>query len=295
MRFNKLLTAGTLALSHLPMPLLYAASSAVAAVACTFRIYRYGVVKQNLSRALPELSPAERRRVMHQFYRHLTDSAVEWLKMLTISDEKLRRRVEFRNFDLLNEDVANGHSVILYLGHYGNWELVPTITWVLPPQLTCAQIYRPPRDHAFDTLMQRIRNRFGALNIPQKRAVRTLLTLHSQGTQTITGFLADQRPNSSVLNNWTDFLGLDTPYAVGGEEIGRHINAVYYYLDVEKPSRGKAVFTLRHITPAEGEDYPYTVGYLRLLEQTIRRAPAYWLWTHKRWSKQRTTTSKHIN
>ena len=30
-----------------------------------------------------------------------------------------------------------------------------------------------------------------------------------------------------------------------------------------------------------------TEEYTRLLEQMIRRAPAYWLWTHKRWKYTR--------
>lgn len=37
--------------------------------------------------------------------------------------------------------------------------------------------------------------------------------------------------------------------------------------------------------PKEYADYDLTDWYARLLEESIRRRPAYWLWTHKRWKR----------
>lgn len=37
--------------------------------------------------------------------------------------------------------------------------------------------------------------------------------------------------------------------------------------------------------PKEYPDYSLTDQYARLLEETIRRVPEYWLWTHKRWKR----------
>lgn len=275
--------------SHLPMPLLYGLSTSVAKLASHFKLYRYKVIDSNLRRAMPELTDDERRRVIDGYYRHLTDSVVETLKLLTISDEKLRRRIEFHGFEQISDHPDDRRPVILYLGHYGNWELVPAITWVLPKEFTCAQIYRPFKNGAAYGVMEKIRNRFGALNIPQTKAFRTLLRLRNEGKPTITGFIADQRPNEGDdhLHHWTDFMGIDTPYAPGGEEIGNRIGARYFYLDVDQPRRGHVSITLRPITPVEGEEYPYTVGYMRMLEQTIRRNPSLWLWSHKRWSVSR--------
>lgn len=282
-------------LSRLPMWLLYAISSALAFIVYHLRLYRYSVVDANLRRAFPLMTRNRRNATIRLFYRHLADSIVETLKLLTISDKALRRKVEFHGVDLVNREIEAGHDIILYLGHYGNWELVPTITWIFPPsdKLVMAQIYRPLRDGAVTGIMDTVRNRFGAENIPQNSAFRTLLRHKQQGRQTITGFIADQRPNSSQLNHWTTFLGLDTPYAVGGEEIGRRLDARYFYLDVKPGRRGHCSFTFIPIKPVEGEKYPYTVGYLRLLEQTIRRDPSPWLWTHKRWSKQRGDAMQH--
>lgn len=291
---SKIIKAVAMLLSRLPMWLLYAISSALATIVCRFKLYRYDVVDSNLRRAFPELTTQQRNATIRKFYRHLADSIVETLKLMTISDTNLRKKVEFHGVELVNKDIEAGYDIILYLGHYGNWELVPTITWVFPPsdKLVMGQIFRPLRDSAISGVMDTVRNRFGAENIPQKQAFRTLLRHKQEGRQTITGFIADQRPNSSQLNHWTDFLGLDTPYAVGGEEIGRRLGAKYFYLDVEPTKRSHCKFTFVPISPIEGEEYPYTVGYLRLLEHTIRRDPSQWLWTHKRWSQQRNATQQ---
>lgn len=282
---KKIIYYSALALSRLPWWLLYGVSSCLAWLVFTLRLYRYKVVMGNLRLAFPEKSEKERREIARDFYRHFADSLVETLKMLTASDATLRRKVEFEGWEQLNEQVAEHHPVVLYLGHYGNWELVPTIVWVIPPEFTCAQIYKPLKDSLILPVMDRIRNRFGALNLPQSRAFYELMRLSREGRMTITGFIADQRPKGN-RHHWTRFLGLPTAYMAGGEEIGRRIGADYYYLDIERLGRGRSRFTLKKITPGSDPEYPMTTGYLAMLEATIRRDPALWLWTHRRWAGQ---------
>ena len=40
-------------------------------------------------------------------------------------------------------------------------------------------------------------------------------------------------------------------------------------------------------TPKETKEGEITEMFARRLEQTIRREPAYWLWSHKRWKLNR--------
>ena len=35
------------------------------------------------------------------------------------------------------------------------------------------------------------------------------------------------------------------------------------------------------------DDYQVTDAYFKLLEENIREAPQYWLWTHNRWKRTR--------
>ncbi len=283
---DRLIYYSCMAVSRLPWWMLYAISSVLAWFCNTFHLYRYKTVTENLRLAFPEKTVKERGRITRRFYRHLLDSLVETVKLLHVSDASLRRKVEFVGWEQLDTQRDAHQSVILYLGHYGNWELVPTIVWVIPDEFIKGQIYKRPHHDTGNAVMQRIRSRFNAENIDQKHAFMRLIRQNREGHITCTGFIADQRPNGHMLNR-TTFLGLPTAYMAGGEEIGSRINAAYYYIDIEEISRGRSRLTLKPVTPAEDEPrYPYTVGYLRMLEKTIRRDPGLWLWTHKRWAGQ---------
>ena len=144
-----------------------------------------------------------------------------------------------------------------------------------------------------DRTMLRIRSRFGLECIPQDRAVRRLIGIEREGQKFVIGFISDQRPSGKLLHHWTGFLGIDTPYMVGGETIGNHVDARFVYLDVEKTSRGYYRLTFCPVEPDPGdrEEYPYTREFMRMLEKTILRNPAYWLWSHKRWKRHRPSQS----
>ena len=58
---------------------------------------------------------------------------------------------------------------------------------------------------------------------------------------------------------------------------------------MERPKRGYYVVTYRLITrhPAEMEPDGITRRFFEMLEQTIRRDPRFYLWSHNRWKRTR--------
>ena len=277
-------------LARLPFRLLYGLSDGIAFLLEKVIRYRREVIVNNLRRSFPEKSACEIQQIVRRYYRHMGDLIVESVKLLHISDRQLEEHICVKQGELIERLAADGRSVIVFLGHYGNWEWVQEVTrHYSRPQLN-AEIYRPIKDPVSNSIMSTIRSRFDTMLIPQKQAVRTLLRLNKEGRQFLVGFIADQRPNSKNLYHWTHFLNQDTAYATGGEEIGSHLNCHFVYLDVEKPSRGHYVMTFHEMKPSkeyEGQANPYTLLFLRLMEQTIRREPAYWLWSHNRWEFDR--------
>lgn len=276
------------AVAGLPLGALYALSDFMYLVVRYVIRYRRKIIRLNLYNAFPERGCRERRRIEAGYYRHLCDCIVEDVKLLHVSDSEMARRVKVNGAELVDDAVREGHSVIIFLGHYGNWEWVQEICrhYSLPD--ISAEIYRPAKNKVFNEILRRVRSRYPTVQIPQKKAVRQLLRYNSEGAHFVVGFISDQRPNSRNLNHWTDFLCQDTPYAAGGEDIGNHVGAIYLYLDIEKPLRGHYVFTFKPVTPCDdGGQYPYTRAFLRMLEATIRRDPRYWLWSHNRWKYKR--------
>lgn len=273
----------------LPLGVLYLLSDAIYFFIYHVIHYRKDTVRENLLNAFPEKSPEERKAVEKRFYRHLGDCIVETVKLLHISDREIDRRVEVANPGVIDAIAAEGRSIVLYLGHYGNWEWMQAIRRHFRKPQVAGQIYKPMRDPVMEKVMLKIRSRFSMLCIPQKKAYRTLLGFHERNRQFIIGFISDQRPNGGY-QHWTSFLNQETAYIVGGEQIGKRVGAAFLYLDVEKDRRGHYILTLREIVPPpelmQGE-YPYTRQFMSMLEQTIRREPAYWLWSHKRWKVKR--------
>jgi KDO2-lipid IV(A) lauroyltransferase len=86
-----------------------------------------------------------------------------------------------------------------------------------------------------------------------------------------------------------DFMNQETPVFTGTERIAKQVNACIYYLDLTRPRRGYYHGVFKKVnwkTDAEKE-FPITEAYMHLLEETIGRAPAYWLWSHNRWKRTR--------
>ena len=272
-------------LSWLPLWALYGFSDFLGLLMRRVLKYRRKVVRENLRLSFPDMTEKELRHTEKRFYRQLTDNIVETVKLLCISDRQIRRRVEVRDAGLVEQMAAQGRPIFLYLGHYANWEWVPSIMMHYSEPKVSAQIYKSLHDQAFDRVMQRVRDRFPSVNIPQDKAMRTMLQLRRDYGSFIVGIIDDHSPNHDRSQHVMEFL--NHPYTlinVGAEELGTRLGAAFLYLDVEKPSRGHYRLTFKPIDISDSsEEYPYTREYMRLLERTIRRDPGLWLWSHKRW------------
>ncbi len=244
--------------------------------------YRQRTIRENLTNAFPEKSVKELRSIERKFYAHLLDVIIETLWLFCISDKQLNKHIKVLNGELMDNLAKDGKPIIVFLGHYGNWEWAQKITWHFTRPEIKGSIYRPVKDPRFNKFMLKLRGRFGNVLIPQKKAVRTLLGWTKEGKQWAIGFIADQRPNSKNLHNWTTWLSQDTAYALGAEEIGNRVGAHYVYLDVERTKRHH--YTMPY---CEMEGKEPTLEFMQRLEQTIRKAPQYWLWSHKRWRIKR--------
>ena len=276
--------------AHLPLRVMYGISDLAAFILHRVVKYRVGVVRGNLAMAFPEKTEKERRRIERDFYRHLCDIFVETAKLAHISDREIYRRVRFEGIDDVNEVLSQGKSVVLMLGHFGNWEWVTCAgPKFIPGSVTC-EIYHPLRNKDFDRVMLDLRSRFGTENIPMANTVRRLIGLHQEGKNWICGFISDQRPltNAPVLKHWTDFLGIDTAYVNGGEVIGTKLGAEFFYTEMMPEKRGHYVMRFSKLKPMEdGEENPYSRAFLARLEESIRRSPSSWLWSHNRWKRKR--------
>lgn len=271
-----------------PLRALYPLSDLVSFILHKVVKYRVQVVRKNLAMAFPEKSKEELKQIEDEFYGHLCDIFIEAAKLSNMSERELNRRIKIEGVEHINSALAQGRSVVLLMGHFGNWEWVTALARRISPIAIMAEIYHILSDKDFDRLMIELRSRFGTENIPMQKTVRRLLEINQQGRQFVCGFISDQRPFTPELKYWTNFLGIDTAYVNGGEVIGKKLGTEFLYVECRPIKRGHYVIDVSPLKPLEdSEENPYTRAYLARLEQSIRQNPSYWLWSHNRWKRKR--------
>ena len=222
------------------------------------------------------------------FYKNIVDIFLETIKLNNISEEEIKRRVEIVGIELINRALERGQSVVLMLGHFGNWEWVTSSAPAMNHDAVIGQIYHPLGNKVMDRIMLKLRSRFGTENIPMSKSVRRLLGIHQNNGKFVCGFIADQRPLSGVRKHWTCFCGIETAYVTGAEVVGAKIGAEFIYAEMLRTERGHYQLSLSRITPIpDNNEYPYSRAFLTKLEESIMRSPSSWLWSHNRWKHTR--------
>lgn len=272
------------ALSHMGFRLLYILSDLLFPVLYHLVRYRRRIVRRNLTECFPEKPTDELRRIERKFYHFFLDNAFESCKLKSLSADELKRHVTVAGVEAVNADLAAGESVSALIGHYGNWEWISSMSLWLHKAAVPAQIYRTLNDKAMDTLMICIRQRMGQKCVEMRQTVRYMAEGARSGRPQIIGFIADQSPKHREAKHFIPFLNHDTPVLTGTEKATKHFGYKAYFISVRRPKRGyyQYTFTSLHDNPKSLPDFELTSLYFRALEQEIRQAPEYYLWSHNR-------------
>lgn len=278
-------------LSLLPFWLLYLLSDGLYLLIYYIARYRRKIVWKNLSSSFPEKSATELKRIEQQFYHWFCDYIFETFKLLSISDKAVLRHIEFRGAEEMEKCFDKGQDCGAILGHYCNWEWLSAtgLAFSHYPDAVMGLIYHPLYNENFDRLFIDIRSTHGGQCIPKKDILRHLVGCKRDGRHYLFGYISDQLPKWENMHLWIDFLNHDTPVFTGAERIMRKVNDAVFYVDMERPRRGKYICTFRLITAeaAKEQEFDITRRFYELLEENIRRQPALYLWTHNRWKRGR--------
>ena len=103
----------------------------------------------------------------------------------------------------------------------------------------------------------------------------------------VVGYISDQAPKWNNIHLWIPFLGHDTPVFTNGETLMRKMNNAVFYADIQRPRRGYYIVEWQLITrtPNDLEENAIIKEFFRRLEESIRREPRYYLWSHNRWKR----------
>jgi len=272
-------------LSLLPFRVLYAVSDFMFFIVYHVLKYRRGVVETNLSNAFPQKTGAEIQSISRKYYSYLCDLTLETFKTLTISPKKALKHCYLQDPGFLKKLHEEHKSIIVVLGHFGNWEWAGnTVSLGSPYQLYV--IYHPLTNKNFDRLIYNMRTRFGTKLIPMKNTLRDMVK--NKDEVNATAFIADQTPHPEHAY-WTTFLNQDTPVYEGTDKIARMMKYPVVYGKVKRVKRGYYEIELEMLVekPQETSYGEISERFTRRLEEDIIDAPETWLWSHRRWKHKR--------
>ena len=275
------------AFSLLPLSIHYLISDFIYFFTYYVIHYRRGVVRSNLTSSFPEKSEKEIAKIERDFYHWFCDYLVETFKLATISHKEMKCRMKFKGVEQIEQIVAEGQSCGILLGHYCNWEWITALPMNMSGKGLCAELYHPLENKDVDNFFLDIRQRFGSLCIPMDRALRDMVRYRKEGRPLVIGYIADQKPTWRNIYLWMPFLNHLTPMLTGSERIIKRTGQAFFYGDMRRIKRGyyECEFKLIERHPEHIPDYKLTERYMQELELSIRRDPAYWLWTHDRWQR----------
>jgi lipid A biosynthesis (KDO)2-(lauroyl)-lipid IVA acyltransferase len=251
--------------------------------------YRHKVIRKNLRESFPDKTDKELSDIEKGFYHWFCDYLVETIKLMTMSPNTLRKRMKFTGMEKFNEVLKNGGSCAVYLGHYCNWEWITSIPYWIPNNVQCCELYHPLENETIDKLFKEVREKQNALCIPMQESLRKIISFKRNSKSIVVGYIADQTPLWWNIHHWVDFLHHDTPVLTGAERIIRHTNQVSFYGYMRRPKRGYYECEMKLMTDCltKTSEFEITDIYFRMLEENIKNAPCYYLWSHNRWKRTR--------
>ena len=273
-------------LSRLPMWALYAVSALVYFLAYYLVRHRHGVIADQLAKVFPDKTDAERAAIHKRYLKNFCDVLVEVLKSVSMSAADMSAHVRIRNIGVATQYLDSGKSVMLVTSHLCNWEwLLQGVALQLGYPLDAA--YKPLHDQWAEHFMLGVRTRFGARLIPAKELLADFL--RRRGIVRALAMNADQAPMSTDKRYWTRFLGLDTAFYVGAEQIARGTRLPMMYVAMRRLRRGYYEGELHLLWDGREplELNAVTERYARICETDVLASPADWLWSYRRWRLQK--------
>jgi KDO2-lipid IV(A) lauroyltransferase len=284
---NSILVGLLIFISWLPFWVLYGISDFFYLLLRHVLKYRHKVITENLVNAFPQKTEKEISKIRNQFYRHICDIFFESIKIYSIPEKELEKRLNVTGYERANQYHTEKRSIIAMAFHYNNWEWTSYVQSKLSHQIL--SVYNPIRgNHALENFLVHNRERWGSKCVPVQNTARTAMAYQLKGITTGLWLAADQTP-SSKSKFWTLFLNQETPFFSGPEKIAIKGNLPMFFQHTKKVGRGKYVieYSLLFDNPKDIEPKDILLAYIRKCEEIIRAEPQYYLWSHRRWKHTR--------
>ena len=198
-------------ISLLPIRLLYLLSDLIFVLLYYIFQYRKSIVRFNLHIAFPDKSDRERKIIMKRFYKNLSDTFIEIIKMLSWSEDEVRKRFQ-GNMDELNKWAGKEKSIQVITGHFFNWELA-NLSVSSHCKIPFLGVYIPLTNQPMNKVFLNLRKRFGTILIPATDFKNQVKEYFKNQSALI--LVADQNPGRPDKGWWLNFFSRPASFVPG--------------------------------------------------------------------------------
>lgn len=247
------------------------------------RLRRVGM--RNLELAFPNLSQAERHRILKREYASLGRLLAEFSRLPKYTAANVHEIAVYQGFENFEAAHERGKGVLLLTGHLGGWELGSFVHSLHGHPLNI--VVRRLDNKMLDRMVENYRTRLGNRTVDKGEFARGLLAAIRRG-ETV-GILMDTNmtPPQGVF---VPFFGYLACTASGLARVALHTDAAVvpaFTIWDDQIGKYKVTFgpPLKLIRSQEIEKdiVANTALFTKTIEEYVRRFPDQWLWVHRRW------------
>lgn len=272
-------------LGALPRPLSRAIgmSLGLAAYMVSGRLRRVGI--RNLQIAFPQLSDAQRRRIIRRLFLGLGRQLSDFCAFPSYTAENARQIAVYDGFENYEAARAAGRGVLLLTAHLGGWEIGSFVHSLFgnPINIVVRRLDNPK----VDALVDRYRTLHGNRTFAKEDFARGLLAAMKAG-ETV-GILIDTNmtPPQGIF---VEYFGVPACTASGMARVALRSGAAVvpaFTIWDAKLRKYRVRFDPALELVSTGDDDADAVAntaiFNRVVQDYATRYPEQWLWVHRRW------------
>lgn len=249
---------------------------------------RKQIASKNLEIAFGTMySPSERSAIARSACRNLGKSLIETLRLSKLDKTYLKTKVTLVGLENYLKARDKGCGVIVYTGHFGNWELLAAA--LAAQGYFATLVVRPLDNPLLDRWVASLRTRFGHALLTSRKSLKDMIKVLKNKESL--GILIDQNTSkeAGVFINFFGKPACTTPVVA--------LLALKYQAPIVPMFMVRTGFD-EHTLYIEKEIELQRTGDLQrdirlntaivtqVLEAYIRRYPDQWFWVHNRWKTQ---------
>ena len=245
---------------------------------------RVKIARENLRRALPDMTATEREATIRQMFTYLGTGFAEMLRLDLVKEAAdIERDFVIEGEAHLRAALALGRGCILLTGHVGFWEAGNVIFSKLGYPI--GVVAKPMRNPLTDRYFLRMREMAGGSIISSRKGARRIIKALQQNH--LVGILMDQHAGRrhGIQVPFFGRMAWTTP--VIAELAMKYrvpvIPAFCWWLPNNRYRVEISPMVLLEGDPTAEMILANTALLTGIIEDAVRRDPAQWFWVHRRW------------